>query len=136
MPGFFVPYVKADKQEAAYEQIARYIGAVPQAAADRVYSMTWRHNRTIWTATVGERLRGSETVVTGRGRDKREREMPRYSDDTVLAIFPGNPGLIAHDNKSRTWNLPILTGASWHIVKFSYSELGLAAPSHNQDENV
>jgi hypothetical protein len=36
----------------------------------------------------------------------------------VLAIFPGNPGLIAHDNKSRMWNLPILTGESWNIVRF------------------
>lgn len=118
MPGFFIPFVEADKQEEAYEQIAGFIGAFPRAANDRIYSMTWRHNRTVWTATVGERLRGVETVVTGRGRDKREREILRHSDDTVLAIFPGNPGLIAHDNKSRMWNLPILTGESWGIVKF------------------
>ncbi|KQO11100.1 hypothetical protein [Sphingomonas sp. Leaf242] len=118
MPGFFIPSVEADKQEEAYEQIASFIGAAPRAVGDRIYSMTWRHNRTVWTATVGEKLRGIETVVAGRGRDKRERELPRHSDDTVLAIFPGNPGLIAHDNKSRRWNLPILTGESWNIVRF------------------
>ena len=112
------PIRRADKQEEAYEQIARFIGADPRAVDDRIYSMTWRHNRTVWIATVGEKLRGIETVVAGRGRDKREREVPCHSDDTVLAIFPGNPGLIAHDNKSRMWNLPILTGESWNIVRF------------------
>lgn len=122
MPGFFIPFVEVEKLQGAYEEIARFIGAAPLAPADRVYSMTWRHNRTVWIATVGEKLRGVETVITGRGRDKREREVPRYSDDTVLAIFPGNPGLIAHDNKSRTWNLPILTGEGWNVVRFDQGE--------------
>lgn len=119
MPGFFVPFVEADQQEAAYNEIAKYIGASPRAPAERVYSMTWRHNRTVWTATVGETLRGVENVTTGRGRNRREREVPRHSNDTVLAIFPGNPGLIAHDNRSRIWNMPILTGEALNIVMFT-----------------
>jgi hypothetical protein len=119
MPGFFVPFVEADVQEEAYKEIADYIGASPRAPADRVYSMTWRHHRTVWTATVGETLRGVETVTTGRGRTRQQREVPRHSNDTVLAIFPGNPGLIAHDNRSRSWNMPILTGEAWNIVKFN-----------------
>lgn len=118
MPRFFVPFVEAEKQGEAYEQIARAIGAVPRAPSDRIYSMTWRHDGTVWTATVGETLRGVGTVSTGRGRERREREVPRHSDDTVLAIFPGSPGLIFHDNKSRVWNQPILTGEGWNIVRF------------------
>jgi len=37
-----------------------------------------------------------------------------------LAIFPGNPGLIAHDCKSKYWNLPILTGAALDLVRFEF----------------
>jgi hypothetical protein len=119
MPEFFVPFVEPQNQEDAYLQIAEYIGAAPRALVERIYSMTWRHDGVVWTATVGETLRGVEKITTGRGRDRREREVPRSSDDTVLAIFPGSPGLIAHDNKSKRWNLPILTGAALSSVRFA-----------------
>lgn len=118
MPKFFVPFVDQANQEDAYEAIARMIGAAPRPLKDRAYSMTWQHHKTVWTATVGKKFTGVETIVVGRGRNKREREVPRSSDDTVLAIFPGEPGLIAHDNKSRTWNLPVYTGSGWNIVMF------------------
>lgn len=80
--------------------------------------MTWRHDGVVWTATVGETLRGVAIVTTGRGRDRQEREVPRSTADTVLGIFPGSPGLIAHDNKSKYWNFPILTGQALSIVPF------------------
>lgn len=107
MARFFVPQVDADKQEEAYGEIAAFVGAAKPDAGRRVRSITWTHNRVRWTATVGEQLRGVETVVTGRGRQKREREVPRHTSDTVLAIFPGSTFMIAHDNHSRVWNLPI-----------------------------
>jgi hypothetical protein len=119
MPEFFVPFVEPQNQEASYQEIAKFIGAAPRPLAERIYSMTWRHDGVVWTATVGEKLRGVATITTGRGRDRREREVPRSSDDTVLAIFPGSPGLIAHDNKSKLWNLPILTGEAISSVRFS-----------------
>lgn len=118
MAAFFLPFVEPDKQEEAYNEIAQFIGAVPRPLGERIYSMTWRHNGVVWTATVGEMLRGVETVTTGRGLQRREREVARSSDDTVMAIFPGSPGLIAHDNKSRRWNMPILTGEALRLVRF------------------
>lgn len=118
MPEFFIPFVEAENQEEAYRQIAAHIGAAPRALGDRIYSMTWRHDGVVWTATVGETLKGTATVTTGRGRDRREREVPRSTNDTVLAIFPGSPGLIAHDGKSGYWNMPILTGEPLGMVRF------------------
>lgn len=118
MPEFFIPTVASEKLEEAYKQIAAHVGAVPLPTGERVHSMTWRHDGVVWTATVGETLQGIETVVTGRGRDRREREVPRSTNDTVLAIFPGVPGLIAHDRKSRYWNMPILTGPALSITRF------------------
>ena len=118
MPEFFVPLLEPERQEEAYHQLAAHVGAFGRPAGERIYSMTWRHDRVIWTATVGEKLRGTETVVVGRGRDKREQEVPRSTSDTVLAIFPGSPGLIAHDNHSRRWNMPILTGQELQLVHF------------------
>lgn len=121
MPEFFVPFVESEDHERAYQELAAVVGAVPRSIDSRIYSMTWRHNGEVWTATVGETLCGIATVTTGRGRIRKEREVPRRSDDTVLAIFPGHPGLIAHDNKSKRWNFPILTGEPLSVVRFDSS---------------
>lgn len=118
MPEFFVPLVEPDNQEAAYQDMAKFAGAAPRAAGNRIYSMTWRHDGVVWTATVGETLTGVETVTIGRGRDRKYREVPRSTNDTVMAIFPGAPGLIVHDDKSKRWANPILTGEAIETVRF------------------
>lgn len=118
MPRFFIPHIDADKQEAAYAELAQMVGTVTANLERRVYSIVWTHDNVEWTATVGEQLRGIATIVQGRGRDKRERRVPRSTDDTVLAIFEGVPFLIAHDNKSRIWNVPILAGEPITVVRF------------------
>ena len=122
MSAFFVPFVEAENCEGAYQELAAAVGAVSRPPENRIYSMTWRHDGVVWTATVGETLKGVATVTTGRGRDRREREIPRRSNDTVLAIFPGQPGLIAHDGKSGHWNFPILTGDALSIVRFASTQ--------------
>lgn len=119
MPTFFVPMVEADEQEAAYVDMAHFAGAVVQPLDNRVFSITWKHDGVMWTATVGEQLKGVETITKGRGRDKRYFEVPRHTADTVLAIYAGVPFLVMHDNKSRYWNVPILTGEPARIVKFT-----------------
>lgn len=118
MPAFFVPFVKPDNQEAAYADMAKFAGIAPRPEGNRIYSMTWRHDGVVWTATVGEMLTGVETVAIGRGRDRRYREVPRSTADTVMAIFPGAPGLIFHDDKGRRWANPILTGEAQENVRF------------------
>jgi len=119
MPNFFVPLIDNTDQEPAYQEMARLYGAGIPAPGDRVYSISWRHNGTLWTATVGEELRGVETVTKGRGRTRKEIEVPRSTSDTVLAIFPGLPFIIAHDNRSRVWNTPIYAGNPSSVVRFT-----------------
>jgi len=118
MPSFFVPFAQDDRQEEMYAACAELAGIAPRPLNERVYSMVWRHDGVRWTATVGETLRGTETVTTGRGRNRQEREVHRSTEDTVMAIFPGTPGFIVHDNKSKRWNLPIFTGQAISIALF------------------
>lgn len=118
MPRFFVPFAQDGRQEEMYAACAGLAGAAPRPLNERVYSMVWRHDGVRWTATVGETLRGVETVTRGRGSNRRETEVSRSTDDTVMAIFPGTPGLIVHDNRSKRWNLPILTGQAISITLF------------------
>lgn len=119
MPNFFIPEVEPENWEEAYQQLAVFVGAVAAPVADRIYSITWKHDSVVWTATIGETLRGIATISQGRGRDHRELTAPRSSSDLVLAIFQGVPFLIAHDNRSRIWNLPILAGNPTAIARFS-----------------
>lgn len=110
--------VEPEKQEEAYAEIAQFIGAGAHAPGQRIYAMTWMHNGVEWTATVGDTLRGTETKKIGRGRAATYQDIPRRTDDTVLAIYSGAPYMIAHDNKSRYWNLPILAGEPSRVVMF------------------
>lgn len=119
MPNFFVPLLAADEQEQAYQQLAKSVGATPQADPERrIYSMVWKHDLVEWTATVGEELRGIGTKKTGRGRTAKTREVPRGTSDVVLAIFSGSPFMIVHNDKSRVWNVPIYAGDPTRIVYF------------------
>ena len=118
MPEFFVPMIDPDMQDDAYREMAALFGGNPAEPGARIRSITWKHNSTVWTATVGEELRGTETIVKGRGRDKRYLEVPRSTNDTVLAIFAGAPYVIVHDNKSRIWNQPIYAGNPSRVATF------------------
>jgi len=82
MADFFIPNIAAADQEAAYRELAALVGAgVPQLER-RISSISWRHDGVDWTATVGEGLRGAETVTKGRGRDKRYITIPRSTNET------------------------------------------------------
>lgn len=118
MPGFFIPNVEPEKQEDRYQELAKKVGATAADPARRIYSMAWKHDGVVWTATVGEELRGIATIEKGRGRNKTYREVPRYTNDMVWAIFAGVPFLIAHDGASRVWNWPIMAGEPSQVVYF------------------
>lgn len=118
-PSFFVPKVPPEKQEEIYLELARAIGRAAPTGGARIYSISYTHNGEHWTATVGEQLRGSATK-TSRSRGQRvERTLPLSNDSTVLAIFPGVPFQVWHDNVSRTWANPFLTGEPTSITYFS-----------------
>ena len=118
MAKFFVPKIGDVDPEEAYTAFAQLAGAGVPGPEHRVCSITWKHDGVVWAATVGEELRGVETVVKGRGRDKKYLERPRHTSDTVLAILSGAPFRIVHDNHSKIWNLPIYTGEPSHVEYF------------------
>ncbi len=118
MSQFFMPLIEPEKQEDAYQELARHFNVVAREPADRIRAISWKHNGVTWTATVGEQLRGTEDKKIGRGRAATYREVPHHSNDTVIVIFEGAPFQIVHDNKSRVWNVPIYAGTPSQVIRF------------------
>ena len=119
MPEFFVPMCKPEEQEAAYAELARAAGQGIPAIGDRVYSITYSHNGEIWTATVGEQMRGYG-YKSRRIRGQRiQQETPLSNRSTVLAIFPGVPYFVWHDGASNTWANPFMAGQPSSVVRFT-----------------
>lgn len=52
-------------------------------------------------------------------RDKRFLTATRSTSDTVLAIFPGIPFMVTHDNHSPIWNVPMYARNPWQSIRFS-----------------
>jgi hypothetical protein len=124
-PAFFLPpiaHYDASEQDAAYIEIAEKCGrSVP---AQRVYSITFRHDSDYWCATVGEKLTGSKTLQIG-PRDKRTEQTTQLNDAaTVVAIFPGTPYLVVTDSGiisgGRTsWENPFYAGVPTSVTYFT-----------------
>lgn len=124
-PAFFLPpiaHCDASEQDAAYLEIAEKCGrTVP---AQRVYSITFRHDSDYWSATVGERLTGSKTRQIG-PEDNSTEPTTRLNDAaTVVAIFPGTPYLVVTDSGiisgGRTsWENPFYAGVPTSVTYFS-----------------
>lgn len=120
---FFVPQVASDKQEQAYEELARACGCSPAAVGNRICSITFRSNGETWTATVGETLRGTVTK-TSRVRGQRvERSIPLSNGSTVIAIFAGVPYRVWHDGASGVWSNPFLAGEPSSVMMFAEGEV-------------
>ncbi|MBX3477318.1 MAG: hypothetical protein KF910_06905 [Brevundimonas sp.] len=110
IPPFFVPFVAAADYERVYEDLARHCGARPLPPGERLYAITFTHHSDTWTATVGQRL-GGEKIITRKVRGERiERVQHLYDNATVLAIFPGHPYLVIHDNNRSQWDNPFYAG--------------------------
>jgi hypothetical protein len=93
IPTFFLPFLPPDLQESAYVHLAQKCGRAVPAIAERVYSVSFERDGLIWTAIVGERLRGRRPQHTQHRRTEREIEDPAM----VLAIFPDSPYCIITD---------------------------------------
>lgn len=118
MPTFFMPLVAPEKAEAAYADMAAHCHSRVPPPNERIYSITFKHDRVTWTATVGEQLRGEE-YVTVRTRGARvERTKHHHDNATVLAIFEGDPFDVFHDNARSVWQNPFMAGRPTRIVKF------------------
>lgn len=119
MPAFFSPKAEPDIFEAAYSEMANLCHCAVPALGERVYSITFSSKGETWTATVGEELRGTRLVTRGRGRTKREFQVPLANAATVIAIFPGVPYHVWHDGASRVWANPFLAGDILSVTRFS-----------------
>jgi hypothetical protein len=88
-PEFFLPPTSHEGEEAAFNHMANGLNRPVPALGDRVYSISFESDGTLWVATVGERLKGRKPrLVKGKNIG-----WEVWFDDPalVLAIFPPVP---------------------------------------------
>ncbi len=123
-PAFFVPAATAENQESVYADFAKWCGRPVPSQDRRIYSITYMHDGTEWTATIGEHLRGMRRITT-RSRGQKIERVQRVSDPAiVLAIFPGVPFMVVTNhriagNVGSAWENPFLAGQPTDITYFS-----------------
>ena len=88
-------------------------------SGERVYSITFRHNREEWTATVGRLLTGTKTWIKWR-----KPGVKLSSLQLVIAIFDGNRALVVTDcwpfGTSRSeWANPFVAGVPIRVEYFT-----------------
>ena len=88
MPAFFLPQCLPESEEAVYAHIAESCVREVPPIGRRIYSIDFEHDGIVWTATVGEHLRGRKSV---RVRGKETVEWNIGDPALVLAIFPRVP---------------------------------------------
>jgi len=96
-PHFFVPNSSPDDAENVFTGMARTCGAEVPPVGERVYSITFTHDGQLWTATVGQTLRGEERRIRRRRGQRYESTTQLQDPATVLAIFPGRPFYVLTD---------------------------------------
>ncbi|WP_292078042.1 hypothetical protein [Brevundimonas sp. UBA7838] len=118
-PTFFVPLVSEEKHEECYQALAKDAGVAAAPLGKRIYSIKFRHNGEVWTATVGQSLVGTaEKTVRVRGQ-KVERTLHLSNPAVVMAIYEGYPYIVWHDNRSRTWANPFMAGEPFSVTHFA-----------------
>jgi hypothetical protein len=127
-PRFFVPTVipavKADNQESAYAELAKWCRRPVADPEKRVYSITFVHDGERWTATVGESLRGRRIRRTRSRGTRVEREESVSDPAVVLAIFAGVPYMVVTNHRlaehrvGSAWENPFLAGEPESVTYF------------------
>lgn len=126
-PRFFIPGVVPEKQESVLEKYAKAYGCPVPSPDQRVYSLTFDHDRVEWTATVGDHLRGTSRR-TVRSRGKRIERTVSHSDPAVVRVILSDSscykvftdGGLAAGTASR-WANPFLAGMPQRVDFFSDS---------------
>lgn len=118
-PQFFVPDVPADQQEAQYASMAEFGRCALPPTEQRIYSITFGHDGTIWTATVGQSMRGVRGQMKRVRGQKVWQETPVYDGTTIAAIFPGHPHVIFHTGGRSPWQNPFYAGDVRSVIQFS-----------------
>jgi hypothetical protein len=117
-PSFFVPGMSPEQQEEAYAKLAAMAGERVLPIEERIYSITFKHDRETWTATVGQALHGTAIRKHKRGRETIEREVPVSDRAVVLAIFPSYPYKVVHDGTG-AWANPFFVGTPSSARRFA-----------------
>ena len=100
-------------------ELAQRAGKAAPDFGDRIYSITYTHNGEVWTATVGQQMKGyAHRTRKIRGQTVHQ-EVLLHNRSTVLAIFPGVPFFVWHDGTSNTWANPFMAGSPSSVIKFS-----------------
>lgn len=124
MSTFNVPLPgKKKSDEETYEWLAKVAGCAVPAPNRRIEQITFMHDGTLWTATVGSRMTGVRHLRRRRGGrmvDVREREEDSVS---VVAIFAGSPYMVCTTgpplgNDRSKWVNPFLAGVPESIRYF------------------
>jgi hypothetical protein len=88
-PVFFLPHLPSDRQEATLAHIAAGLKRAVPPIGQRVYSISFESDGTLWVATVGDRLRGRKAMFAKR---KNIGWGPWFDDPSlVIAVLPGAP---------------------------------------------
>jgi hypothetical protein len=101
MPGvaaFFLPRASDDEQaERLYEALAEFAACEPAPPGRRVHAISFTQDGAVWTARVGEELRGVRTTSQLRRGELIERTEELSSPTLVLAVYPGTPFTVVTD---------------------------------------
>ena len=119
-PAFFLPVipgVATPDAEAEYARLAEACGSPVPPIGQRIYSISCVHDGERWTATVGQRLKGTRHKIIRHRKTKTTLEYDIPLDDcaVVVAIFPGVPYRVVTDsgrtNGGRShWENPFFAG--------------------------
>lgn len=121
---FFIPNVEIKDQELTYQKYANVCRSIVENK--RIYSIEFEHNSIIWTATVGEKLKGIKKCSR-----KRKGKIETWKEDvgdhaTVMAIFLGSLTYMVVTNSDvksgifSKWENPFMACSPEHVINIKY----------------
>ena len=99
MPRFFVPLCPPECEEGSYAHLAQSCDRKVPPVGHRIYSIIFEDHGIVWTATIGEHLRGRKAVKV---KNKETVEWQIDDPALVLAIFPPLPYCVLTNLKGKS----------------------------------
>ncbi len=116
-PAFFLPDLSDEIQEDAYAFMASKYGRAVPALGHRIYSISFVHDGTLWTATVGQHLKSRKLAWP----EEKSTVWSIVDAAVVLAIFPGDPYCIVTDSEPNSdVASPIYAAEPTRVENFFY----------------
>jgi hypothetical protein len=115
-PAFFLPRCSHESQEDVYARIAERCGREVLPIGRRIYSISFERDGIVWTATVGEHLRGRKSMKV---RGKETVEWNIGDPALILAIFPSVPFCVVTLSNGKSYFRPIFHATPRGVELFS-----------------